>query len=308
MKQFVHRMVRFAGLLLAVWALGLLASLVSPQVESTLVAKQSDWGHVNQKTLEWREGHVSPDVMFFGSSTCYCGIDPHALESHGLRGFSFCSNAQGPQHSTVLLEAALKDHVPAMVVLDLYPMLCTAPTMSAEPLRDWAVNGNLWTAPWRDAMLTMLRSAQDPFAAVQMLYFGLRNTWTPSGDRAKPDLHGAYSGLGFVPRSFPALEAVPETTPPSGRWSSTALAAVDAARRMCDQQGVSLVLLTPPQLVEQELEGRPSRSGMAWIDGNAWPGAKTPGFYYDDHHLVAEGAASYSTWLASELNRQFQRP
>ena len=308
MKQFVHRMVRFAGLLLAVWTLGLLASLVSPQVESTLVAKQSDWGYVNQKTLEWREAELSPDVMFFGSSTCYSGIDPHALESHGLNGFSFCSNAQGPQHSTVLLEAALKDHVPAMVVLDLYPRLCTAPTMSAEPLRDWAVNGNLWTAPWRDAMLTMLRNTQDPFAALQMLYFGFRNTWTPSGDRAKPDPHGAYSGLGFVLRSFPALKAMPATTPSSGRWSSTALEAVDAARKLCEQHGVSLVLLTPPQLVEQQLDGRPSLSGMAWIDGNAWHGAKTPSFYYDDHHLVAEGAASYSRWLAAELNLQFQLP
>ena len=47
---------------------------------------------------------------------------------------------------------------------------------------------------------------------------------------------------------------------------------------------------------------------MAWIDGNAWHGAKTPSFYYDDHHLVAEGAASYSRWLAAELNLQFQLP
>ena len=124
--------------------------------------------------------------------------------------------------------------------------------MSAEPLRDWAVNGNLWTAPWRDAMLTMLRNTQDPFAALQMLYFGLRNIWTPSGDRAKPDPHGAYSGLGFVLRSFPGLHAVPAKTPSSGRWSSTALAAVDSARTVCKQHGVSLVLLTPPQLVEQE--------------------------------------------------------
>ena len=124
-------MVRFGVLLLAVWTLGLLASLVNPHVESAFVAKQSDWGHVNKKTLEWREADLSPDVMFFGSSTCYSGIDPHALESHGLKGFSFCSNAQGPQHSMVLLEAALKDHVPAMAVLDLYPMLCTSPTMSA---------------------------------------------------------------------------------------------------------------------------------------------------------------------------------
>ena len=139
MKQFVHRMVRFAGLLLAVWILGLFASLVSPQVESTLVAKQSDWGHVNQKTLEWREGHVSPDVMFFGSSTCYCGIDPHALDSHGLRGFSLCSNAQGPQHSTVLLEAALKDHVPAcawrLSTAQTHETFCWRPTsMSPLPL------------------------------------------------------------------------------------------------------------------------------------------------------------------------------
>ena len=154
----------------------------------------------------------------------------------------------------------------------------------------------------------MLRKTQDPFAAIQMLYFGLRNTWTPSGDRAKPDPNGAYAGLGFVLRSFSALPDMPSETPSSARWSSSALAAVYTARQVCERHGLSLVLLTPPQLVELELEDPSLLSGMSWIDGNTWPGAKTPTHYYDHHHLVAEGAASYSTWLAAEMNRQFQRP
>ena len=44
------------------------------------------------------------------------------------------------------------------------------------------------------------------------------------------------------------------------------------------------------------------------IDGNQWPGSKDPSNYYDDHHLVATGAESYSGWLAEKLIRLSAEP
>ena len=40
-----------------------------------------------------------------------------------------------------------------------------------------------------------------------------------------------------------------------------------------------------------------------WIDGNQWPGAKLPSNFYDDHHLVGEGAQRYSEWLSLQVSQ-----
>ena len=37
------------------------------------------------------------------------------------------------------------------------------------------------------------------------------------------------------------------------------------------------------------------------IEGNDWPGAKSPHLYYDDHHLVGKGAQQYSQWLVTQV-------
>ena len=60
-------------------------------------------------------------------------------------------------------------------------------------------------------------------------------------------------------------------------------------------------LLNPPQLCEEEFDQPECFEGLTYIDGNGWPGAKTPPNYYDDHHLVGAGARDYSDWLAREI-------
>ena len=44
--------------------------------------------------------------------------------------------------------------------------------------------------------------------------------------------------------------------------------------------------------------------GLKWIEGNDWSGAKNPRNFYDDHHLVGEGAQRYSRWLTKQVKQQ----
>ena len=71
--------------------------------------------------------------------------------------------------------------------------------------------------------------------------------------------------------------------------------------------GAHTILLNPPQLCEESFPTPDCFSDVLYIDGNDWPGAKTPSHYYDDHHLVDNGAASYSVWLSEELKNHLFR-
>ena len=44
-----------------------------------------------------------------------------------------------------------------------------------------------------------------------------------------------------------------------------------------------------------------AKEGHVWIEGNDWPGSKSPHLYYDDHHLVGKGAQQYSQWLVTQV-------
>ena len=76
----------------------------------------------------------------------------------------------------------------------------------------------------------------------------------------------------------------------------------------CESKGVKLLLINPPQLVEEIFDPSPFARDFTWIDGNNWHGAKTPSNYYDDHHLVGVGAQRYSEWLCHEVTQALETP
>ena len=115
MKPFFKRMGLFALALLGVCFLLFIASSQSYIIESKLVAQETNWGYVNQRSTEWNKNELhEEDVLFFGSSTCYSGIDPSALNAFGLSGFNFCSSSQAIGNSASLIPAASMDVSPAM--------------------------------------------------------------------------------------------------------------------------------------------------------------------------------------------------
>ena len=112
MRRFLLRLALFFFLMPVGWGVLFLLAMVNSGIESK--AQERNWGFVNAKSLEWSQlRHTeSFDILAFGSSTCYSGIDPRAFENGGMRLFNFCSSAQSIPHSLPLIEAAIDDQTP----------------------------------------------------------------------------------------------------------------------------------------------------------------------------------------------------
>ena len=69
----------------------------------------------------------------------------------------------------------------------------------------------------------------------------------------------------------------------------------------CEEEGILLLLVNPPQLCEEVFEKPEVMEGLPWMEGNDWPLAKVDTLYYDEHHLRGVGAELYSAWLAEQV-------
>lgn len=310
MKRFLLRVCLFLTLMPLGWAVLFALAMMNSVIESRFIAQERNWGFVNAKSLEWSKIRHSTqfDVFAFGSSTCYSGIDPRAFEARGMKLFNFCSSSQSIPHSLPLIEAAFEDQTPEILLLDVYPSLWDKKTVSSEPVRDWIVNGNLWDIHWAKAYGKLTLASHSPFAWMTMLYYPIRRKLSPAGPNAQEDPHALYEGQGFVFRTFPPLSAVPSEEPRDVEMPENASKALSGISDLCESKGVKLILINPPQLVEEIFDPSPFARDFTWIDGNNWPGTKIPSNYYDDHHLVGEGAQRYSEWLCGQVFQSLKTP
>ena len=286
MKQFFKRLTQFSLLALVVIAGLFVAGLSSPFVETHLIAKRTDEGAVRLKTEEFEARYKTPsdtlDFLFLGSSTCYCGIDPLTLEVKGYSSFSLCSSAQTLFNSTQVLDYATQHCTPKYVVIDVYPELWSGPSSSLECERDWIING---------PSLPLERI--DPYNAFLKLYFSISKSLGIHHIPAKEEEYDKYSGLGFVERSLPAIKTVSCDSVRTLEFPPQLSAIVDSLQ-------FETILIIPPLCCPDEYVFPES---YTVIDGGQWPGASYKSSYYDDHHLNASGAVTYSGWLSEELIR-----
>ena len=303
MKRFLLRLCLFLILMPLGWAVLFALAMMNSGIESRFIAQERNWGFVNAKSLEWSQLRHSAtyDVFAFGSSTCYSGIDPRAFQVRDMNLFNFCSSSQSIPHSLPLIEAAFEDQTPEVLLLDVYPAIWDKEAVSSEPVHDWIVNGNLWDTHWAKAYGKLTLASRAPFALMTMLYYPWRRLLSPAGKNAPEDPNGMYKGQGFVFRTFPALSEVPSEDTRDVSMSSTVSDALLSISELCESRGVTLMLINPPQLVEEVFDASNFTRDFIWIDGSDWPGAKTPSNFYDDHHLVGEGAQRYSEWLSLQV-------
>ena len=310
MQRFFKRLGLFAFFSAAVWLLLFWVISHSYALEYKLVGKETNWGYVNQRSTEWAaQVDHTEHILFFGSSTCYSGIDPHALEAFGLEGFNFCSSSQAVGNSVHLLNPVLQDHKPSLVALDVYPWLWGDSKPRVDCTKDWITNSNLRGHQWSKAYRRLAFESGDLFTMCSSIYYDLVRTQKPAG--SNPDLtydpKGNYRGLGFVARSFTPLDSITCDTIHKS-MSDYECSAIDEMAQLCALREIQLVLINPPQLCEESFKRPACFDGLAYIDGNRWPGAKTPSNFYDDHHLVESGALSYSAWLAEQIASLLQAP
>lgn len=306
MKQLAKSLLLFLLTLPLSWVLLIILASQTQTTFTAFIGAQTNWGAVHDRMTEWHnnpELRATRDVLFFGSSTCYSDIDPRALEPHGLRGFNFCSSSQALGNSAALLPAALAECSPSLVVLDVYPSIWSL-SVSVESSRDWALNSPHETPSWARATLNNAANSLDPFNVLLSASQWLNQAVNFHSHQAPADPNGRYEGLGYVARTFPALTETPACPADSNRVFTDDLCEVlEDVKALCKVHDAKLVLVNPPQLCPESFVEPDCWDGVDFIDGMAWPERGVAQHYYDDHHLVAEGAERYSAWLAKEIAR-----
>ncbi len=197
------------------------------------------------------------------------------------------------------------DVSPQCIALDVFPWIWGTTTPALESTKDWIINSNLRTPAWSKAYRTLAHESGDIFTFVTTFYYDFVRRFKAAGSNPHlaEDLKGDYRGLGFVARSYDALDGI-ECESLTRSMSDAECRYLEEISRHCAQRSIQLILINPPQLCEETFDMPPCFDGLAYIDGNAWPGAKTPRNFYDDHHLVEAGALSYSA-VARPTNRIF---
>ena len=201
-----------------------------------------------------------------------------------------------------MIPAASMDVSPECIALDVYPWSWGKTTPGLESTKDWIINSNLRTPAWSKAYRKLALESGDIFTFVTTFYYDFVRRFKAAGSNPHlaKDLKGEYRGLGFVARSYEALDSI-QCESLTRSMSEAECRYIEEISTHCAERSIQLILINPPQLCEETFDMPPCFDGLAYIDGNAWPGAKTPRNFYDDHHLVEAGALSYSAWLAEQI-------
>jgi len=236
------------------------------------------------------------DVVTLGSSTCNRGIDPRPFAQQGLSAFNLCSSSQTYFNSEYMLEwsIGLKGH-PRCVLVDVYPAIWD--NGGLESVRDLTINHNL---PHHTPFQRMAWATWDIPTILKAGYFGVKRPLSPADSVVRADKPFKYVEGGLSYTLMPPIDSL-ACTPDTVEMSRKQARAFERIRRTCEEEGIQLLLVNPPQLCEEVFEKPEVMAGLPWIEGNDWPLAKVDTLYYDDHHLRGVGAELYSAWLAEQV-------
>lgn len=274
-------------------AAGLIAQL-HPKLEHKLFAKGSQFGHTVFRATDFAGQSESPEILTLGSSTCYRGIDVRPFDATGITAFNLCSSSQSFFNSEYLLHWAIDlDLMPSHVLIDIYPEMWRSSGM--ESTRDFIVNNDL--APHIEFQ-RMAWATRDIQTILLASYFGVTRHFSPNENLTGTNdlyIQGGFTYSMKAPGN--SVECVPDTC----ELNRTQRRAFERIRRRCEEEGIQLLLVNPPQLCEEVFDKPKVMEGLPWIEGNDWPLAKVDTLYYDDHHLRGVGAEFYSEWLAGQV-------
>ncbi len=282
------------ALLVGICAVALLAQ-VHPKLEYILFAK-GPFGSTFYRMPDFAQAEGPHDVVTLGSSTCNRGIDPRPFAEEGLSTFNLCSSSQTFFNSEYMLQwsSELKGH-PRSVLIDVYPAIWD--NGGLESVRDLTINHNLSNEAIFQRMAWASRDIQ---TILKASYFGVKRTLHPADSVVRATLPFKYIPGGLSYTLMPPVDSV-ECMPDTCELSRKQRRAFERIRATCEEEGIQLLLVNPPQLCEEVFEKPDVMEGLPWIEGNDWPLAKVDTLYYDDHHLRGVGAELYSAWLAKQV-------
>ena len=249
----------------------LLAALMVNRINSVLKIKGQEYGVYNPYAqyggfYEMKKNTV--DVLFLGSSHCYCGFSPQEFyNQYGIRSYNLGSSRQSIWNSYYWLREALKTQSPQVVVMDTYYVRLSS---GDEP----SIQKALSYMKWSRNKAAAVKTAVEEFPELDFKSFLLPNVrfhdrWKELAreDFVLSDLrwckalkgHSPLSGhydktnykmIGESEADFEAaekagIELQPETDDLT-EWPEISTEYLEKIVNLCKERGIELILVKTP--------------------------------------------------------------
>lgn len=267
----------------------------------------------------YEEEKNSIDVIFIGSSNCFCTVNPLILyEKYGITAYDFASSSQPMNISLLYLKEALKTQNPKVVALEANMLVGNGPENATEAALRWGYTDIPFSIDKLRCIYQSTGKIDGEYLSYvfPMLFYHNRwkeltksdytyfaeDKWNPTKGYLMTD-EVSESAIDFSDYELEGIANLDEAN----------LACLDEMIALCRKQGVKLMLFKSPRqewysFHTKAVDKLAAERGIAYVDYNTLIdeiGLNGETDFRDAEHLNNAGAAKVTEHLGTYLVEQY---
>ena len=262
------------------------------------------------------------DVLFLGSSNCFCTIDPLVLyEEYGIASYDFASSSQTMDISLLYLKEALKKQKPKVVALEVNYLPGQNVSGNVENSMLWGLTNMPLTIDKLQCIYKLLGKVDEEYMSYVFPLLRYHERWKEISKQdytyMTQDKTNWSKGYLRTDEVFGSPVDLSEYTQEGASWlDEKAVECLGEMANICNEEGIELILFKSPrvgwyQYFTIEIEALAKEYGISYIDYNALVeeiGLDVTQDFRDSEHLNNQGAAKVSRHMGAYLKEHFSLP
>lgn len=262
------------------------------------------------------------DVLFLGSSNCFCTIDPLVLyEEYGIASYDFASSSQSMDISLLYLKEALKRQKPKVVALEVNYLPGQNTSGIGEDSMLWGLTNMPLTRDKLQCIYHLLGKVDEEYMSYVFPLLRYHERWKEISmqdytymSQDKTNWSKGYLRTEEVSGSPVDLS---EYKQEGASWlDERAVECLGEMAKICKKEGIELILFKSPrcgwyQYFTIEIEALAEEYGITYLDYNALVeevGLDMAKDFRDIAHLNNQGAAKVSLHVGAYLKEHYSLP
>lgn len=262
------------------------------------------------------------DVLFLGSSNCFCTIDPLVLyEEYGIASYDFASSSQSMDISLLYLKEALKRQKPKVVALEVNYIPGQNTSGIGEDSMLWGLTNMPLTVDKLKCIYQLLGKVDEEYMSYVFPLLRYHERWKEISkqDYTYPSQDKTNWSKGYLRTDEVSDSPVDlsEYRQEGTSWlDERAVECLEEMVEICDKEGIELILFKSPragwyQYFTIEIEALAEEYGITFLDYNTLVeevGLDMAKDFRDIAHLNNQGSAKVSSHMGAYLKEHFSLP
>lgn len=260
------------------------------------------------------------EVLFLGSSNCFCTIDPLVLyKEYGIAAYDFASSSQSMDISLLYLKEALKRQKPKVVALEVNYIPGQNATTLGENSILWGLTDMPFSVNKLNCLYHLLGKIDENYISYAFPLLRYHERWKEISKQDyvymlddKTNWNKGYMRTNQVSDNPVDLSAYAQE---GSAWlDERAIECLNEMADICKKEGITLLLFKSPkadwyQYFSTEIEAIAIEKGLTFLDYNSLVkdvGLNVDTDFRDSYHLNEKGAAKVSRHLGAYLQANFE--